>query len=160
MSKYDSSGRRYVDVSFLGLSNIPTLVSQLGALSDPATDAYLMWDDSSGTLVWSEVTSLAPYAGFCDAHLGASVTIKTNPLASGWTVSQQATGRFRITHSLGLSSVTDLSIVPAARLTAGGTNDRYCLITNENANYFEVLVNDVGSGAVDDDFYFQAVRLV
>lgn len=187
MSKYDSTGRPVISADWDALSNIPELVDQIASLPDPGFDAFLVWDNaideiaalerlaenipydngSSGltaTDVQAAIDEVAagtiPYAGYIKGSLGASVTSVFNSIASTWTVAQQATGRFRITHSLGLSAVTDLAVTASARLSAGATDDRYCTVTNENANYFEVLVNDVGSGQVNDDFYFHAVRLV
>lgn len=100
------------------------------------------------------------YAGFCDGSAGAGVSITPNSAATGWSVAQAAAGRFTVTHNLGLAAATDLSIVANVRLSAGGTNDRYCNITNETVNSFDVALVDTGTGAVDDDFYFQATRLV
>jgi hypothetical protein len=99
------------------------------------------------------------YAGYCTGSAGAAVAITPNPAATGWTVAQAATGRFTVTHNLNLASAKDLAIIPAVTLNAGGSDDRYALVTNETVNTFDVLIADVGAGAVDDNFYFHATRL-
>jgi hypothetical protein len=125
-----------------------------GMLWKVETNVWVLFTDS---LVTSGQGVL--YAGYCTGSAGASVAITPNTTASSWTVAQQATGRFRVTHSLGLSNAKYLAVVSNVTLSAGGGDDRYSLITNENVNYFEVLINDVGAGAVDDNFYFHATRL-
>lgn len=100
------------------------------------------------------------YASFCTGSAGAGVTIKNNTAAAGWTVAKAAGGRFTVTHNLNLASATDLSVVATVRISAGGTDDRYCNITNETVNSFDVDIVDQGAGAVDDDFYIHSTRLV
>lgn len=184
-TKHSPAGRVQITASWLALEDIPELLEQLGELADPGSDAWLAWDDSIDEFVFleqtaenvaydngasglaatdvqeaiDEIATTLVYAGYCTGASGASVAIVVNEAATGWTVSQQATGRFRVTHGLALSNAKYLSVVPAVSLNAGGTDDRYCNVTNENTNYFEVSVTDNGTGAVNDNFYFHAVRL-
>lgn len=124
----------------------------------------ILWKVATDT--WSLMTD-APlaagqgvlYAGFCTGSAGAGVAITPNSAATGWTVAQAATGRFTVTHNLGLSAATDLAVTANVRISAGGTDDRFCNITNETVNSFQVSVVDAGAGAADDDFYFTATRL-
>ncbi len=161
MSKYDARGRRYIELSYLTLSDVPALVDTLATLADPGVDSLLAWDEDSDQLTWrtSPGDEGIIYAAYCNGSAGASVAITPNTAAAAWTVTQISTGRFKVTHNLNLSNTKYLAVVANVTLNAGGTDDRYCTITGEDADYFEVLVNDVGSGAVNDDFYFHAVRL-
>jgi hypothetical protein len=159
--KFDATGRRYIDLSFFSLSSIPSSLQQIAALSDPGVVATMSWDPNIDQINWAISTALgSSFAGFVDGSAGSGVTMVANSLAASWTVSRISAGRFRITHNEDLAAVTDLAVVASARLSAGGTDDRYCLVTAETADSFDVLVNDVGAGAVDDDFYFHATRLV
>lgn len=148
-------------IPWASITGIPAFVAFLDGLVDPNVNAFLRWNDSLGDFDFVAAGGIsADYGGFVDGSAGAGVTAVFNPAASGWSVSRVGVGRFTVTHNLALAAVTDLAIVANVRLNAGGTDDRYCTITAETANAFDVLVNDVGAGAVDDDFYFHAKRLV
>lgn len=188
MPKFDSSGREILATLWSAIQEIPDMIGMLSVLPDPNYNAWLYWDDNINELVMLEalaenvpydnatsglsadnvqdaideiVVGTQPYAGFVRGSLGASATIKVNGPATGWTVAQQATGRFRITTTgLTLADATDMARNATARISAGGTDDRFANITNETTTYFDVTVTDVGSGLVNEDFYFECVILV
>jgi hypothetical protein len=139
--------------SLAGAGGLTILPGYKGILVKVNTNTWTLLTDSPVTTGQGVL-----YAGFADASaVGSSVM---NTAAAGWTVSNPGVGQFTVTHNLGLAAATDLAITATVRLSAGGTDDRYCLVTNETVNAFTVLVLDQGAGAVDDDFYFQATRLV
>lgn len=180
MAVFNSSGvRKGLTVVWGSITGIPARVTELAALGDPGADRVVVWDDSAGNIAYmdpavlpydnsssglaattfqdaiDELAAAVPgtiYSGWVDASaLGSS------RLPSGWSVSNPSTGQFTITHGLGLSPVTDLSVVVSVRLSAGGADDRFALVSDEAANTFDVRVVDHGAGAVNDDFYFIAV---
>lgn len=126
-----------------------------GILVKMDTDTWMIFTDTP-----IAVGQGVLYAGFCDGSAGAAVSIKTNTAATGWTVAHAGAGLFTVTHNLGLAAATDLAVSATVRLSAGGTNDRACEITNETTNAFDVNIWDAGTGNADEDFYFQATRLV
>lgn len=111
----------------------------------------IVYDSSGNRRVTTAIAEATIYTGFVDVS-----NLAGSRLPTGWSVTNEATGRHRVTHNLALAAATDLTIVANARLAAGATDDRYALVTNENVNYFDILTNDVGSGAVNEDFYFIA----
>lgn len=163
------------------ITSIPQRVVELAALGDPGGLRLVIWNDTLNELdylealaeflfydnattglaatdvqaaideIYALITTSGSFPGFIDASaLGSS------SLPAGWSVANPAGGRFTVTHNLGLASVTQLSVVPSARLSAGGTDDRYALISNETLNSFDILIVDTGAGAVNDDSYFMA----
>lgn len=168
-------------VDWSQITGIPARVNEIAALGDPGARRFVVWDDAGNQLdyldlnaaevpydnsgsgltatdvqaaideVYAALTASGVFAGFIDAS-----SLGSSQLPAGWSVANPATGRFAVTHNLGLTNVFDLSIAPSARLSAGSTDDRYALITNEGTNSFEILVNDVGAGPVNDDSYFLA----
>lgn len=57
--KYDSSGRKVIAAPWDAINDVPSLVQQFAALTDPGQDSYLQWDDSAGSLVWASIPSVA-----------------------------------------------------------------------------------------------------
>lgn len=188
MARFDSTGREISATSWDAIQDIPEIVDELANLPDPGFDGWFWWDDSideiviiepdadhvnydnsssgySATNVQDAIDEIATlqttFAGYVKGSLGASVVGYFNPVASAWTVSQTTNpGLFRVTHNEGLTNPEqEMSVTATARISAGGTNDRYANVTNETANYFEVTVVDGGSGNVNEDFYFHAIRL-
>lgn len=121
---------------------------------------YKMWLIKQGTNTWMAITDAPVTAGVGAVFAGwvqaAAASSKFNSAATGWTVSNPATGTIRVTHNLGLSSATDLSVSPTLVSSA---DDRTIMIEYPNVNYFDVHTVDVGSGNVDVDISFVAVRL-
>ena len=100
------------------------------------------------------VTAQTVYAGYVDASVAAEV------LPSGWTVSSPGTGRYLITHSLALAAITDLSIIVTPIVAS--SDDRFAIVDSSalGVNSFEVRIIDVGSGIVNNAFFFLAKKNV
>lgn len=113
-----------------------------------ATDTWIFYSDAPqaggvGT----------DYAGWVQA---AAASQKMNTAAAGWTSSNPATGQITVTHNLGLSSANDM-VVTASFMGTGG--DDRTIILQLGTNSFNIFTADVGSGAVDVDVNFRALRI-
>ncbi len=95
----------------------------------------------------------AQYAGWAQA---AAATQKVNTAATGWVASNPAPGQITWTHNLGLASANDMVVV--ASLLGTGGDDR-TIIVQLGTNSFNIFTADVGSGAVDVDTTFTAIRI-
>ncbi len=113
-----------------------------------ASDTWLCFTDTPTT---SGVGT--QYAGWAQA---AAATQKVNTAATGWVASNPATGQITWTHNLALSSANDMVVSPA--LLGTGGDDR-TIIVQLGTNSFNIFTADVGSGAVDVDTSFIAVRI-
>lgn len=164
MRIYNSSGRRVISSLWNGLVNVPANIQELAALADPDALRYVGWNDSndrlelltfaasdipydpstsglSATDVQAAIDEVAAagsgavYAGYV-ASTGISYSVP-----SGWSVSKTATGTYVVTHNLGLSVTTDLSIVGTpvnsafsvvCQLSTTGLNSFTMLLMEEN----------------------------
>ena len=99
------------------------------------------------------------FAGFVDAG------VASEQLPAGWSVTNPATGRYVVTHSLGLATADDLSVALAPILTAFPFS-HMAVIWNAalGTNDFEVRIyNDDdggGGGLVSGGFMFIATTNV
>jgi hypothetical protein len=93
------------------------------------------------------------YAGWAQAGAASQ---KVNAAATGWVATHPALGHILWTHNLGLSSANDMSVVPGLLGTAG---DDRTIIVQLGVNGFDIFTADVGSGAVDVDTTFLALRM-
>lgn len=106
--------------------------------------------DGTPIATTSDISAAGVYAGY----VGANGTTG-NSLPSGWSASRDSQGVYTIVHNLGLSSGLDLSVTVSPVLTSG-TDDRYGLVTAPATDNFDVIMGDVGSGLVDQAFFFLA----
>lgn len=95
----------------------------------------------------------AIYAGWAQA---AAATQKVNTAATGWIASNPGVGQITWTHNLGLASPNDMVVSPG--LLGTGGDDR-TIIVQLGTNSFNIFTADVGSGAVDVDTDFTAIRI-
>lgn len=113
-----------------------------------ASDTWACLTDSPTT---SGVGTM--YAGWVQA---AAATQKVNTAATGWVASNPGVGTITVTHNLALSSANDMVVV-ASFMGVGG--DDRTIILQLGVNSFNIFTADVGSGAVDVDINFQALRI-
>ena len=104
-----------------------------------------------GQSITYPASSTTIYAGYVDAAVAAE------QLPAGWTVSL-AGATFTVTHNLGLASAVDLSVTATAVLAAG--DDRFATVVNQTVNAFDIIVVDVGAGAIANAFSFLAKKNV
>lgn len=113
-----------------------------------ASDTWMCLTDTPTT---SGVGTM--YAGWVQA---AAATQKVNTAAAGWVASNPGVGTITVTHNLGLSSANDMAVV-ASFMGVGG--DDRTIILQLGVNSFNIFTADVGSGAVDVDINFHALRI-
>lgn len=150
--KYDSSGRRVISTPFSSIDSLPALLDLLANLVDPDEDALLAWDDSEGEFIFVPVPSVDQFqlfSGFVNSAADAE------EVPSGWSVTNDSTGVYTVTHGLGLSNTNNLRVA-ITLIDATNTSVR-ASITDRSTDSFEVTIDD-DIGNADQDFFFIAQR--
>lgn len=160
MRVYNATGRMVISSLWDGLVGVPANIQEVAAFTDPGALRYVGWSVANGRLelltfaasdipyddsvtVLGEtdvqgaieaVTALVDaspvvYAGYVAAN-GLTYSVP-----SGWSVSKGTTGKYTVTHGLGLSNVTDLSIVVTGYHPTSSIEPKIASVT---ANSFEV----------------------
>jgi hypothetical protein len=121
-----------------------------GLVPDPATEnGYFLRDDGS----WQPISSpTAIFAGY----VGADGTTG-NRLPMSWSVVQNATGDYTVTHNLGLSDLTELSV--ALGCVASSGNKNVYMLDDGDGNSFHINTIDPGTGALTDEAFMFLAQL-
>lgn len=140
----------------LGLGSISTQaansVSITGGSITGITDLAIADGGTGASTVNAAQNNLQIFTGHVNS---AGTTITGGP--SGWTVSKIATGRYRITHNLGLSPTTDLRVIGLNAVQT--SNSRGMWVEAYTTNYFDVIIQTFGGTGTDDEFFFCAIQI-
>jgi hypothetical protein len=131
------------------LTGIPAVLATLGDLTDPGSDSYLYWNNTTNALAFAAVTP-SVLSGYVEAGALSS------SLPAGWSVSL-VSSRYRVTHSLTLADPKKLR-VSVTKINNAVDTDVHAYIETITADYFDVAMWDNSDGHLqtDLDFFFLA----
>lgn len=140
----------------LGLGSISTQaansVSITGGSITGITDLAIADGGTGASSIVDAQRNLQIFTGHVNS---TGTTITGGP--SGWTVSKIATGRYRITHNLGLSPTTDLRVIGLNAVQV--SNSRGMWVEVYATNHFDVICQTFGGTGTDDEFFFCAIQI-
>lgn len=178
MARYDSTGRPMMAMIWEAIANIPDRVNEIAALIDPNELQYVGWDDTANELQLMAFDAAdIPYDNTVSGLVAAQVqdaidelaagvaptvffgwvsstgTTATSRLPAGWTVARAATGRYTVTHGLGLTNVNGLSMVGTPVQTVFSLA---CQAGTLGLNSFEMRLMQENEALTNNQWFFVA----
>ena len=181
MALYDSTGREVMAMRWDAIADKPDRINEIAALIDPNELRYVGWNDTSNELelllfaavdipydnsgsgltatdVQAAIDEVAAGAGagtLFHGHVNQAGTTVGSDLPSGWTVAHPGTGRYTVTHSLGLAGQDDLHICATQE---DDVNFGHFIYVLPSTNSFELNFRNVSNIAQDNAWFFVAIQ--